>query len=125
MASVLYGRTLPYAVVPCSRRVDVWEELHPGDPGLTYDPKANPMLGDPAVSPLHADAATYHPGSCLQSTVLQLSCPALWYVHCNPEAPPCEVTKQSPSAVHACRGHKFSLPIARNDGYQASHSTLL
>ncbi|KAK9835980.1 hypothetical protein WJX81_003455 [Elliptochloris bilobata] len=25
--------------------VDVWEELHAGDPGLTYDPKANPMLG--------------------------------------------------------------------------------
>jgi hypothetical protein len=29
------------------RRVDVWEQLHPGEPGLTYDPKANPMLGDP------------------------------------------------------------------------------
>ncbi len=27
------------------RRVDVWEELHPDEPGLTYDPKANPMLG--------------------------------------------------------------------------------
>ena len=22
----------------------MWERLHPGDPGLTYDPKANPML---------------------------------------------------------------------------------
>lgn len=51
MACVLAERI---AVLPCWRRVDVWEELHPGDPGLTYDPKANPMLGDPPISSLHA-----------------------------------------------------------------------
>ena len=27
----------------------MWERLHPGDPGLTYDPKANPMLVHPSL----------------------------------------------------------------------------
>ena len=38
-------------------RIDIWKEIHPNDPGYTYDAQRNAMLGKPRGLRLRLDRA--------------------------------------------------------------------